>query len=126
MNADSDAGFERFASSFVRSYWRTVKDGVFPMPPDEPVEETLEELLASISFAIEPAKQGRRHFRMTAEAGDWWEFGFDFQRGAWKLARASARSETKNSPHNLLGEVYAPHFRPFLEHVANMANNHSE
>lgn len=74
MNANSNADFERFASSFVRAYWSTIKDGTFSMPPNEPVEETLEELLSAVSFEIEPINQGRYEFRMTGEAGDWWAF----------------------------------------------------
>jgi hypothetical protein len=126
MKANSNADFERFASSFVRAYWSTIKEGTFSMPPNEPVEETLEELLSAVSFEIEPINQGSHEFRMTGEAGDWWAFGFNRQRGTWKIMSASARSDKKNSPHDLFDEGYAPHFRPFLEHVAAQANKHSE
>jgi hypothetical protein len=126
MSADSNADFERFASFFVRAYWSTIKDGTFSMPPNDPVEGTLEELLSAVSFEIEPKNQGHHQLRMTGEVGDWWKFGFGGQRGTWKLTSASARSDKKNSPHDLLGEVFAQHFRPFLEHVAAQANKHSE
>ena len=126
MSAKSDADFKRFASAFVCAYWSTVKGGTFSMPPDEAVEETLEDLLSAVSFEIEPTNQGCHQFRMTGEAGDWWRFRFDGQPGSWRLVGASARSEKKNSPHDLLGDVYATHFRPFLEHVATQANKHSE
>lgn len=96
------------------------------MPPDEPFEESLKELLSSISFANETGGGGRHQFLMTGEAGDWWRFGFDYQSGDWRLASAAARSEKKSSPHDLLSGVYASHFRPFLEHVAAQANKHSE
>ena len=126
MSADPNEDFERFASAFVRAYWSTIKDGTFSMPPDEPVEESLDDLLSAISYTVERSNHGKRQFLMTGEAGDWWRFGFASRGGVWELTSASARSDKKNSPHDLLGEVYAPHFRPFLEHVANLANNGSE
>ncbi|MEM9283813.1 MAG: hypothetical protein AAGA96_18480 [Verrucomicrobiota bacterium] len=126
MTADPDADFDRFASAFVRAYWSTIKDGTFLMPPDEPVEESLDDLLSSVSYAVEPSNHGNRQFRMTGDAGDWWRFGFDCRGGVWELTSAAARSDKTNSPHDLLDEVYAPHFRPFLDHVTNHANDRSE
>ena len=126
MSAGSDTDFEKFASSFVHWYWSTTKDGMFSMPPDEPVEESLEELLSSVSYTVETGDGKWHRILMTGEAGDWWRFGFDYRNRTWMLSRASARSDKKNSPHDLLGDVYASYFRPFLEHVAAQANRHSE
>jgi len=125
MKADLETNFEQFVAAFVHAYWSTIKNGDFPMPPDEPVDESLEELLSSVSFTIESGNGLDHKFRMTGEAGDWWRFGFYCQNENWKLVRASARSEKKHSPHDLLDQVYAPHFRPFLEHVTDQANNSS-
>src|SRR6202008_1649762 len=41
--------FEVFAAEFVRAYCETVKSRDFPMSPNEPVEETVDELIAAVS-----------------------------------------------------------------------------
>ncbi|MGF1530612.1 MAG: hypothetical protein ACFCU4_04565 [Puniceicoccaceae bacterium] len=131
MNPDLDAAFERFTSAFVNQFWRAVKDGTFSMPPNEPVEDSLEELLSAVSFTTE--QKGARNqagkeymLRMTGEMGDWWMFGFSHCGKAWKLVSASARSDKRNSPHDLLGAVYESYFRPMLEHATASANKDSE
>lgn len=101
------------------------------MPPNEPVEESIEELIDAVSFATGrlgnriPKRQGYT-LKMTGEMGDWWTFGFVHRGGAWNLQSASARSEKKNSPHDLLDAVYEPYFRPLLEHATAQANKASE
>ncbi|MFN4873174.1 MAG: hypothetical protein ACK5JP_05120 [Akkermansiaceae bacterium] len=130
MNPDLDTSFERFASAFVKVYWRVVKEGTFSLPPNEPVEESLEEILSAVSFTTEKKgiqnKSGNEYmFRMTGELGDWWLFGCNHSGRAWKLVSASARSDKKNSPHDLLGLVYGVYLRPMLEHVTNRANKDS-
>ena len=125
MNPDLDTAFEHFASAFVDAYWSAVKDGTFSMPPNEPVEESLEELLSAISYTI--GRKGKEFtLRMTTEMGDWWMFGFSHCNGVWKLMSASARSDKRNSPHDLLGAVYESYFRPMLEHATTKANKDSE
>ena len=125
MNPDLDTAFARFASGFVEAYWRTVKDGTFSMPPNEPVEESMEELLSAVSYTTE--QKGKEYMlRMTGEMGDWWIFGFSYCGKAWKLVDASARSDKRDSPHDLLGVVYEPYFRPILEHAMTSANKDSE
>jgi hypothetical protein len=131
MHADLDAAFDQFASTFVREYWTVIKDGTFSMPPDEPVEESVEELIAAVSYAAEGngarnRQEQRYTFRMTGEMGDWWMFGFECRSGAWNLLSASASSDKKNSPHDLLDSVFESYFRPLLEHVTTQANKASE
>jgi hypothetical protein len=53
-------------------------------------------------------------------------FDFNHYNGAWKLMSASARSDKRNSPHDLLGAVYESYFRPMLEHATTRANKDSE
>ncbi len=126
MFANPDADFERFAAGLVRSYWSTVKSEAFSMPPNEPVEESLDELLSSVSYKIEQCIDGNFQLLMTGEAGDWWRFGFTRRGRAWEMTSASAKSDNTNSPHDLMNGVYAPHFRPFLRHVTDQANDGSE
>lgn len=126
MNALALSRFELFAEAFVRKYWETVKSGDFPMPPDEPVEETIEELLSDVSCQTEcrPASgQGGPSYvlRMMSRHGNWWLFTFRDSGRAWELVGASASSDTQ-TPHDLLGPVYAGYFGPFLRHIARAAN----
>jgi len=120
--------FEPFAAKFVRVYWETVKSGAFPMPPNEPVEETVDELLSTIStktrFARVPGnKFDSFQLSMINESGDSWRFLFQpaFD-GAWQLVGASTQPEGGKQAHDLLGPVYAEWFTPFLRHVTEMAN----
>ncbi|MDB4669789.1 hypothetical protein OAF33_01970 [bacterium] len=124
-------GFEQFASAFVHAYWSTVKDRTFPMPPDEPVEESLEEILSAVKYSTKrkrslTKRQREYEIRMKGEMGAWWHFGFRHEAGAWRLVYAKANSYKKFSPHDLLDSVYGPHFRPFLNHVTSEANRNSE
>jgi len=125
MPPDRDAAFECFASAFVVAYWSAVKDGAFPIPPDEPVEESLEELLSAVSYTTD-GKGQEYTLRTTRDQGDWWMFGFRPHGGAWNLLRASARSGKNNPAHNLLGVVYEPYFRPLLEYATTRANKDTE
>src|SRR5436309_2660435 len=58
MRREKRRSFESFSSAFVRAYWQTVKGGKFSMPPDEPVEETVEELVSSVSRETERVQSG--------------------------------------------------------------------
>lgn len=126
MDKTSNSNFERFAELFVRAYWETVKSDDFSMPPNEPVEETIEELLSDISHEAEyrPASDldGPVHLlRMTGQYGAWLHFGFRYGHRNWQLICASARSDSE-FPHDLLGPVYSQYFAPFLQHVTEIAN----
>ena len=114
-------GFERFAQAFVVTYWSTVKEGRFRMPPEEPVQETLEELLAVVSFTAE-----RRQIVMSTLHGDCWSFGFKLKGIEWMLTKATTGGKKKKSQIDLLGPVYGPQFSPFLTFVLNQAIKNSE
>ncbi|MHC4822832.1 MAG: hypothetical protein ACYTEP_02310, partial [Planctomycetota bacterium] len=120
--------FEPFAARFVCAYWETVKSGAFTMPPNEPVEETVDELLSDISVITRSARDPGNEsdsfqLSMINESGDSWRFLFQpaFD-GAWQLVGASTQSEGEKQAHDLLGPVYAEWFAPFLRHVTEMAN----
>jgi len=122
-----ESHFRFFAEIFVRKYWETVKNRTFQMPPDEPVDETIEELLSRVSHEIEvgpaSAKDKPLHtLRMVNTYGDSWLFRFRNSRGSWELVAASAQSDGM-TPHDLLGPVYARYFGPFLRHVTDAAND---
>ena len=126
MNVAAHARFESFAQTFVRKYWETVKSGAFSMPPDEPVRETVEELLSVVSYetkfrAASVREEASYVLHMTSTHGDWWDFVFRDSNQRWELVAASAESGSR-TPHDLLGPVYAQYFAPFLHHVARAAN----
>jgi hypothetical protein len=122
MRAVAHSNFEAFAEAFVRAYWQTIKSGAFSMPPHEPVEESIEELLSEVSHRTESHRDGSLHkLHMENVHGDWWQFSFRASGGRWELIGASARSESE-IPHDLLGPVYSHHFAPMLRHVERVAN----
>ncbi len=126
MCESTPSRFELFAEAFVRTYWATVKSGDFPMPPDEPVEETLEELLSDILRETTLSPSSDRcgltgELRMTSRHGDWWLFQFREIESQWTLQKASAASDS-HQPHDLLGPDYAADFKPFLRHIERLAN----
>jgi hypothetical protein len=122
MSTAAVSKFESFAGVFVRKYWETIKSDAFSMPPHEPVEESIEELLSGVSHRTEFHREGILHeLHMENAHGDWWRFTFRANSGRWELVGASARSDGE-TPHELLGPVYAPHFAPLLRHVERVAN----
>jgi hypothetical protein len=127
MNNSPNSKFDLFASNFVRAYWETVKKNTFPMPPDEPIEETLDELLSVISHVTEiekhtPPLESLFRIRMTNTDGDWWLFSFHAGNEEWTLINCLAKSDHDNIPHNLLGPSYSQFFRPFLNHVVTISS----
>jgi hypothetical protein len=97
------------------------------MSPDEPVEETVEELLLDVSHQTElrpVSGHGDPSYalRMTSRHGDWWLFTFRDNGRAWELVGASASSDAQ-TPHDLLGPVYSGYFEPFLRHVERVTND---
>ena len=123
-----DDRFDEFARRFVRRYWETIKSGTFSMPPDEPIEETLEELLADVTYVTEfdsnsGAADALYKLRMTSDNGSWWLFGFQNENGRWIPVSCSARSDDDNKPHDLLDDVYSRWFKPFLEYITTAVNS---
>jgi len=122
MSQAFQSSFEPFAGAFVRQYWETIKSGHFAMPPNDPVKETVEELLSEISHETGSTPGLVTYtLRMNSTHGDWWLFTFTNLKGEWELVGASARSDT-DVPHDLLGPVYSGHFGPFLRQVTKLAN----
>ncbi len=113
------ATFESFAERFVQCYWETVKSQRYSMPPNEPVEESLNEILSGVTFETEVF--GEHVVLMRSGEWAWWKFTFVGRRDNWTLARASARSLDESVPHNLLIPPYERLFRPFLIHVTQCA-----
>jgi hypothetical protein len=111
--------FSEFSARFVRLYWQTVKERRFPMLPDEPVEETIEQLLSSVSVDIDDQ---RKTIMMKSKHGDWWQFIFRACAGEWRISSCHARSLDPKRPHDLLSPPYDSDFRPFLDYVAQVAN----
>lgn len=123
MNVAAHSKFEAFAENFVRMYWVTIKSGAFSMPPHEPVDETIEELLSEISHRTEFRRESGLHLlHMKNTHGDWWRFTFQASGQCWELVAASARSDSE-TPHDLLGPVYSHHFVPLLHHVERVTND---
>lgn len=127
MSVPALSKFELFAEEFVRKYWESVKSGDFSMPPDEPVEETIEELLSNISHQSE-LRSTLAHdvplfvLHMTHTHGNWWLFTFRDNGQVWELVGAFAPSDSQ-TPHDLLDSVYSRYFEPFLRHVERAAND---
>lgn len=127
MRNSNKSDFELFSQDFVRAYWQAVESGDFPMPPNEPVKESIEELLSAISYATEVEPSSARaeplcKLLMTHKLGDWWHFTFRGAANGWSLIGCTARSDDDSNPHDLLDAVYSPYFEPFLRHVTNVAN----
>jgi hypothetical protein len=127
MDTIDNSNFDLFAAEFVRAYWRTLKNGDFPMPPNEPVEETVEELIAAVSHEIEMnlssvGSKSVYRLRMISAFGSWWVFSFVRVARGWRLVGAKASSLDPARPHDLLGAVYGPDFEPFLRHVTEISN----
>jgi hypothetical protein len=123
MSAVAHSNFEVFAEAFVRAYWETIKGGAFSMPPNEPVDQSIEELLAEVSHRTEFHPEGSLHeLHMENTHGDWWRFSFRATGRRWQLVGASARSDSE-TPHDLLGPVYSRYFAPLLRHVEKVTND---
>lgn len=121
MKTSTLSPFEEFAALFIRAYWQTVKDRRFPMPPAEPIEETLEQLLSAVSVDITDENFGKT-IMMKSKYGDWWRFTFRAGTHEWIVGSCHAKSLDPQSPHDLLAPPYEGHFRPFLDHVSKIAN----
>ncbi|MFO0914785.1 MAG: hypothetical protein U0795_17635 [Pirellulales bacterium] len=96
------------------------------MPPNEPVEETVEELIDDVTFTtgVRDASDSSGvvyELVMTNRLGDWWRFEFQCKSDGWELIGCTARSDNETQPHDLLDEVYGGYFGPFLMHVLDAA-----
>lgn len=119
--------FDSFSSAFVRAYLETVKSNRFPMPPNEPVEETLEELISAFSHETEVEQSATDtrplyKLRMTAKGEPWLFISFREGPRGWVLAGCSAPSCDDRKPLDLLDPIYFCYFDPFLRHVTDVAN----
>ncbi len=97
------------------------------MPPNEPVEESIEELLAGISYEIKlasPSGVRASHFtlQMNSKIGDWWRFGFKSKGSRWEVVEFSAPAEKQGETHDLLAPPYDQHFKRFLEYIVTATN----
>ena len=93
------------------------------MPPDEPVEESIEELLSAVSFEASLSSGDRSgSLVMRKKDGDWWRFTFREGLHGWEIVGCSTPSDEAHHPRDMLGPVYGPYFGPFLRHVAESAN----
>ncbi len=123
----SPPSFEEFATVFVETYWETARANKFPMPPNEPVEESLENILESISIKTAthslPGSAVETHtLRMTGDAGSWWEFTFRGTASNWSIIDFTAPSQIPRTPHHLLEPPYDEYFRPFIDHVVSVTH----
>jgi hypothetical protein len=116
--------FDVFVERFVRCYWTTVKAQKFSMPPNEPVEESVEEILAGVATSTE--KVGPDHV-LVMRSGDWawWKYVFRRTADGWVVTEASARSLDRSAPHDFLAPPYDQYFRPFLIYVTQCSNSGS-
>lgn len=97
------------------------------MPPNEPIKESLEEILARVSQQTDVAPmpgdvEPLSILRMTSTFGAWWQFSFRCTGLGWSLVECTAPSANRRKPHDLLGPVYGGSFRPFLSHVITLAS----
>ena len=120
------AQFDEFASAFVRKYWQDVADNVDKLPPYEPCDESVDDILATISYTTsheDISGQSSKAFvlRMMATSGSIWRFAFKERAGRWSLLAAVANDETDEHRVDLLGEYYGETFRPILERITNLA-----
>lgn len=119
--------FDEFAARFVRQYWQDVADHVDKLPPYEPCTESVDEILATISFSTshEEIAGGRDKafvLRMAAASGSTWRFAFAQKSGRWNLLEAFANDETEELCVDMLGEYYGKIFRPILHRQIKAAS----
>lgn len=121
MNSADVSRFKPFAEAFVRKYWEAIRSDTFSMPPNEPVEETLDELLTGISYQMELTPNSDDGgllyaLRMLDAHGDWWMFTFQCSAGTWEIVAASAGT-LDQAANDLFCPAYEPYFGPLLRHV---------
>lgn len=102
--------FQYFAERFVAAYWQDVIDH----PDPEPIEETLDELLATISWEVHQS-EGNDLIIMRNDAGDVWNISFRKVKSGWSVVEFTATG------HDLLVWPYEKHVRAMLDRVVNSA-----
>ena len=113
--------FESFAARFVRCYWETLKSQRFLMPPNEPINESIEEILAAVSYTTE--ESGADHILLMRSGDrDWWKYTFRRSAEGWTVTGCSARSLDPAAPHDLLAIPYEIWFRPLLTYATQCAH----
>jgi hypothetical protein len=106
----ANADFGSFARRFVTAYWQEVID----YPGLEPIEQTLDELLGTMSWELQVT--GDEHtIIMRNKAGDEWNFGFERLENEWKILKFN------DTRKDLLAFPYDRYFRPMLERVVRSA-----
>lgn len=125
MKPPHTASFAAFAERFVRFYWETVKSQKFSMPPDEPPEESIDEILSGVTSSTE--KVGADHV-LFMKSGEWawWRYVFRSTADGWMITAGSARSLDPSVPHDLLAPPYDHWFGPFLTYVTQCAQSASK
>jgi len=125
-----DAEFKRFAQRFVRCYWEEIARGAPEFAShSEPCKQTPEELLQEIDYDAsceraegESVCDGTCVLRMVGAGGDAWRFTFRQGNAKWLLVAATSGSKQDEARVDLLDEVYAQWFRPFLERIIDSAS----
>ncbi|MFK5921466.1 MAG: hypothetical protein QM496_04760 [Verrucomicrobiota bacterium] len=114
---------DNFSDLLVRNYWATIRSNRFPMPPNEPVEESVEEILADISYQFK-ADSNASYFtlQMNSKLGEWWRFGFKASGGHWELIEFVVPSEKRDEHRDLLAPPYGEHLRSFLDYIVSASN----
>ncbi len=113
--------FDQFAKRFVYFYWKDVANNESDMPPNEPCEESLEEILADITWEITQA-QDRYFLAMRCVSSDdgWW-FDFSWKRNSWASVAAKVGSPPNYDRVDLLDDLYKKWFGPFLQKAIDRA-----
>jgi hypothetical protein len=112
MNDQDDRDFAR---RFVTAYWQDVKDHAEELPPGEPVEETVAELLARVSWEVQRDRKGLTII-MRDQLGDEWYFRFKKADDVWTIT-----SFATDHMDDLLSPPYDRYFVPMLDRVMRSA-----
>ncbi len=110
----------------MRENWQDVVDNNWKLPPYEPCNETVDELLATIKCSTSreiAVGQSDKIFvlRMMATSGSIWRFVFKNKSGEWNLIAAIANDETEEHRVDLLDDDYGEIFHPKLERIIKLA-----
>ena len=108
MASNTVPNHERFAETFVREYWLDVIE----QPGHEPVTESIDELLASVSYRIDVSPlTGQLQISMRGTLGDVWNFYVRYKDGVYEVEGMDSGSL------NLFDVIYGPTFRPMMTRV---------
>lgn len=118
--------FDEFVARFMRIYWQDVIDNNHKLPPYEPCEESLDEILAETKYETshERAVDNTGQIfvlRMFAQLGSTWRFIFTHRAGRWQILEAFANDESDEHRCDMLDETYGQYFRESLERTTAQA-----